>query len=252
MVSVRRKVGGAGERSNLRRLLVAVIGVAAAIGGGTEASAAFVPLNVVSGTAWLASCQGGDPGTEGSCSSTAIPAYAPYPNEITRLDPSTTNAELMWYWDLTDPGNPTPLPTGANGPHGPIDFSTSFNLASAPNPGDLYGAWIAADDFMSLNVNGSLAGSYVLDQHKDAQDQPVPVFVDFTFLLHAGTNDISILACDGVPGSCHDRAFEWAFIDAERGPEQAPAFVAIPEPSTVRLLGAIALITMVLRRRLRN
>jgi hypothetical protein len=174
----------------------------------------------------------------------------------------------MWYWDPTDPNNPTPSPTGANGPHGPINFTFNFSLPFGPEPGGQYGAWIAADDFMSLFINGigpiqnpttpegglGLDTSYILDNHKGPDNQPIPVFIDFTSALQVGTNTITITACDGNFPTCQDRAYEWAFIDAEHGPDQPPAFITapapMPEPSSMSLLGVAALAGWAFRKRL--
>jgi hypothetical protein len=241
------------KTADLRALCIAAaMGIASGIAVGTEANAAFVPLSIVSDSSWSAECFGSGP-REGSCSDSPIAAYAPYPNPVDHPDPATTNGQYMWYWDPSDPTNPTSLPTGANGSHGPIHFThTTANLSSISGT---YGAWLAADDFEELFVNGTSVGTYSLDAHKDpVTGFPVPVFVDFTSELHTGVNALELRACDGISlSNCFDRGFEAAFFDAEHGPTQQPVFISgpapIPEPSSLSLLSIAALATLTLIRK---
>jgi hypothetical protein len=130
-------------------------------------------------------------------------------------------------------------------------FFANFDLPAAPGD-DQYGAWIAADDFMALRINIASNFTYNLDDHIGPDNQPIPIFVDFTDLLHAGNNIIEIEACDGNL-ACNDRLFEWVFFDAEHGPDEPPSFItpaAIPEPSSISLLCVAALAGWAFRKRI--
>jgi len=172
------------------------------------------------------------------------PAFAPYPNPITRPNPNlnggpfpdegTTNAQLMWYVE------PNTVPDGKSGPN-TVYLRYEFDLGlSTLLGGGVTGAWVAADDWMRLTVNGSEVGTYLLDEHMDDRGQPIPVFMDFTQYLNdilAGSptdyNLIEIEAHDGG-ATAFNRAYEWAFFDAQYIPTSQPKF--LPEPAPVLLL----------------
>lgn len=219
----------------LIRRLVAAMPLLIAMSVPNEANAMFVPLPVVSGPDWIVAAPELSPGG----GLTFLRAYAPYPNPVSVPNPATTSGQLMWYW-----GEPpySGIPTGSNGPN-QVVFVLQFNLPTAPDPGDQYGAWVAADDFVNVELNEVGVGNYSLDQHKLPNNLPEPIFLDLTNYLRAGENTFILRACDGSLTSCFDRAYEWAFFDAEHGPNAKPSFSPVPEPATVALLafGALAL-----------
>lgn len=205
-------------------------------------------LDIVSG----ATGNGSDLGWEASLDETNwFPISAPYPNPITAPnlnlngvsipDAGSSNAKLMWY-----------LPPGgtADGMSGPtkVFFRYVFDLNSATLlGGGITNAWIAADDWMSVKVNGNEVGTYLLDDHKLPNGQPEPILINFTEFLNdilegdpTSLNTILIEAHDGGV-SPFDRAFEWVFFDAQANPllGQGPTFVtpsAVPEPTALALL----------------
>lgn len=239
-------------------------------------SYAHEALNIISGGQWEASLNGIDGW---------IPAFAPYPNSFTVPNPNpsgtanginepapgTTNAQLMWYWGA---GAYTGVPTGRDGPTHAyfryiFDFaSTSIPACPQPGPvgapivpcGSPIGAWVAADDWMQLTVNGTVVGSpYILDDHM-VNGQPQPVGMDFGSLLVQGTNTILIEAKDGCfSASCGntgegDRLFEYVFFDAQlTGGTPRPSFVspaaAAPEPVSLALfIGGLGAMVITRRR----
>lgn len=117
------------------------------------------------GSGWQASPNGVD----GS-----IPAYGPYPNPVTmpnpHINPEGVHANLMWYWPgpgLPAPGSP---PTTAY-------FRYRLNLEPGLLPQIV--ALVAADDQMTLTVNGVMIGSYELAEHMP-NGQPEALVMDLT------------------------------------------------------------------------
>lgn len=181
-----------------------------------SAHAAAPRTELLSGTGWQASANGIDGW---------IPAYAPYPNPVTManpyLNPQGIHGELMWYWP--GPGTPGPgsAPTTAY-------FRHQLDLPDGPVPQIV--ALVAADDELTLRVNGVLIGSYVLSEHKMSNNQPEVVAMDLTRALHAGSNQIDIKAVD--TGSYH-----WLFFDSYNI-MASPQHVLVPlAPSTTSLIG---------------
>ena len=130
-----------------------------------------------------------------------IPAYGPYPNPVTmpnpHINPEGVHANLMWYWPgpgLPAPGSP---PTTAY-------FRYQLNLEPGLLPQIV--ALVAADDQMTLTVNGVTIGSYELAAHMP-NGQPEAVVMDLTPGLQPGANLIEIRATD--TGSYH-----WVFFDS--------------------------------------
>ncbi|MCB1949414.1 MAG: hypothetical protein H6940_12230 [Burkholderiales bacterium] len=178
-----------------------------------------------------------------------IPAFAPYPNSITQPNPNlngtpipdggTTNAQLMWF------AGPGTNPDGMSGPD-TVYFRYEFDLAAKTlMGGGVTGAWVAADDWMRLTVNGFEVGTYLLDDHMDDRGQPMPVFMDFTQYLNdilAGSptdhNIIEIEAHDGGL-TAFNRAYEWAFFDAQFIPTSQPKFLSEPAPALLVIIGLI-------------
>lgn len=175
------------------------------------------------------------------------PAYAPYSNPITTPDPNlnggpipdvgTTNAQLMWY------AAPNTIPDGASGPD-TVYFKYEFDLqTSTILGGGITGAWVAADDWMKLTVNGHEVGTYLLTDHQDDRGQPIPVFMAFDQYLNdilAGDptdhNIIEIEAHDGGVNA-YNRLYEWAFFDAQINPISQPRFLTEPAPVMLLVIG---------------
>jgi hypothetical protein len=176
-------------------------------------------------------------------------AYAPYPNDITT--PRDTLASLMWYW------NDATAPTGTDGPNA-AQFRIQSNNFNAPAP---TGAWIAADDWMELFVNGHLVASYALAEHT-SMGQPVPVYVDFSAYVNdvgdngdPPLNTFEIRAHDGTRDSATDRRNEWVFFDPNTltsPPTRDPASFFIPTAPTWALLLAGLMALRQVRARRRN
>jgi len=226
-----------------RQLAGGMIGMLIAVTVPEGVHAEYLPLPLVSsGFVWEASVDGVN----------WIPAYPEYPNNVTVPYPSTTEGVLMWYWDIAN-GNPT----GTNGPNVAY-FRAEFMLTDLHD--DSAGAWIAADDWMELSVNGTSVATYYLSDHQAGSDrQPVPEFVDFTDQLNtryqgdlSGFNTITIEAHDGGENA-YNRVYEWLFFDAlnvsstpvlgslsgSNGSNSHP----VPEPSTFMLV-AVGLVAV--------
>ncbi|TFW13196.1 dockerin type I domain-containing protein [Duganella callida] len=169
-------------------LLTAVALLAAAPG-----HAASPRTDLLSGSNWLASADG---------VSGWIPAYAPYPNPVTMpnpyLNPQGIRGELMWYW-------PGPGAPGAGSPHTTAYFRRQLDLPPGPIPQVV--ALVAADDQMTLKVNGTIIGSYTLAAHKQPNGQPEVVAMDLTPALHSGANQIDIEASDV-------QAYHYVYVDS--------------------------------------
>lgn len=131
-----------------------------------------------------------------------IPAYAPYPNPLTmpnpRLNSLGVHGDLMWHW--AGPGLP-----GSGSPPNAARFRYMLDIP----PGGLSQliALVAADDELTLTVNGQVIGHYLLTQHQQPNSQPIVVPMDLTPALHEGVNEIRIDAAD-VLGVNH-----WLFFD---------------------------------------
>jgi hypothetical protein len=180
------------------------------------AQAATPRADLLSGTGWLASATGVDGW---------IPAYAPYPNPVSRpnpyLNPLGVHAELMWYW--AGPGAPSAsrAPTAAY-------FRREFTLPPGPVPQIV--ALVAADDHMTLKVNGVTIGSYDLAAHLIAGNQPEAVLMDLTPALRPGVNRIDIEASD-------DQLYHWVFFDTYNI-AASPRRVIVPlAPARTELVG---------------
>lgn len=253
-----RVLGPWGGRRALIRLATAV-GLAVFV----SASTAHAVLDLLSGAGWEASVD----------EQTWRPAYAPYPNPRTQpirpssfpIEPGASNANLMWFWDGAG------QPDGSSGPDHAW-FRTHFNHSNVLQYGSGFGAWIAADDWMQLRVNGQLMtyknpdGSvkdyYALVEHQDPlTGQPVPVKVSIESALNwinigiVGGPDEWILGDNLIEIEARDNAafpgdFEWVFFDA-----QTPAFAnatpprfAAPEPPSMVTV-ALAMIAATLGSR---
>lgn len=205
----------------------------------------------------------GSSGWEASLdNSTWIPAFGSYPNPITTPVVTTDNdvvgdefrATLMWYWGEGDYAG---TPDGKSGPN-TVYFRFSFDLEMLTGGPAM--AWVAADDWMRLTVNGYTVGTYTLDDHKLPNGQPDPILMEFTEFLNtvdmgngefflgdgSGQNFITIEAHDGG-AVAKDRYYEWIFFDAQHiGPGESVSFQSVPEPASLALavagLGAIGAI----------
>lgn len=168
-----------------------------------------------------------------------IPAYAPYPNDFTV--PVDTLGQLMWYWDRAG------TPSGSDGENS-ARFRISRLKVAPLSQINNDGAWIAADDWMELFVNGHSAATYLLDQHQRADGQPMPMWVNFAQWLNRGDQDDNVFeihahdgfAPTGASDGAQDRVFEWVFFDMFSEPTRDPAsfFAAVPTPSVPALLVA--------------
>ena len=211
-------------------LLFVIIGIVLFIPHITRAEYISLPL-VSGGFSWEASVDGEN----------WLPAYPEYPNNVTTPYPETTDGVFMWYWDAEDG-----FPTGRNGEN-TVYFRSTFMIS------DLHGydagAWIAADDWMEMSVNGESVATYLLtDEWVDGQ--PVPSFVDFTSYLNTryqgdltGYNTITIQAHDGSLAA-YNRGYEWVFFDAYNvnsvpvldSPSGLNHPTAVPEPAVGGML----------------
>jgi hypothetical protein len=211
----------------------------------TASASAHRVLDIVSGSG-NADGSGWQASTDGI---NWIPAYAPYPNPITTPNPNlnggiipdigTTNAQLMWY------AAPNTTPDGMSGPD-TVYFKYEFDLQTSTfaGGGQTY-AWVAADDWMKLKVNGHEVGTYLLDDHKDSRGQPIPVAMNFDQYLNdilAGDptdhNIIEIEAHDGGVNAVN-RVYEWVFFDAQINPISQPVFLTEPAPVMLLMIGLI-------------
>lgn len=195
--------------------------------------AEYISLPLVSGGfSWEASIDGEN----------WLPAYPEYPNGVTVPYPETTDGVFMWYWDPADG-----FPTGGNGANTAY-FRTTFMITDLH--GDDVGAWIAADDWMELSVNGESVATYLLTDEW-VNGQPVPNFVDFTSYLNTryqgdltGYNTITIQAHDGSLTATYNRGYEWVFFDAYNvnsmpvlsSPSGLNDYAAVPEPTVGGML----------------
>lgn len=173
-----------------RRLGAAML--AATLLAALPAQAAAPRTDLLSGSGWMASPDG---------VTGWIPAYAPYPNPITMpnpyLNPLGLHAELMWYW--AGPGTPAP----SSGPTSAY-FRRLLDVPPGPIPQVI--ALVAADDRMTLRVNGTTIGEYRLADHLMPNGQPAVVAMDLTPALHTGANQIDIEAHD-------DFLYHYVFFD---------------------------------------
>lgn len=182
-----------------------------------------------------------------------IPAFAPYPNPITK-PPSLSPAELMWLWDKTD------TPTGANGPN-EATFRVTLDLAGSFLSHYSFalpvGAWVAADDWLELVINGKSKGTYLLDDHKRSDGQPEPIFIPFDtsdWLYDASDptkrirNEILINARDGDGTTAYDRQFEWVYFESRGGTAGDTPLFEAPEPAALSILALACLALAALRR----
>ncbi|MYM91265.1 hypothetical protein GTP91_29330 [Rugamonas sp. FT82W] len=181
-----------------------------------RAEAATPRTDLLSGPGWQASANGIDGW---------IPAYAPFPNPVTMpnpaLNPQGVYAELMWYW----PGPGTPGP--GSGPTTAY-FRHPLDLPAGPVPQIV--ALVAADDELTLQVNGVTIGGYVLDDHKMSNGQPEVVAMDLTPALHAGANRIDIKAVD-------TRGYHWLFFDSYNLAADPRNVLVARTPDTTSLVG---------------
>ena len=201
--------------------------------------AGVITLPIVSGASgWEASIDG----------THWIPAYGGYNSTVPVGTPgydlsSPPVATPMRYWG--DSGY-VGIPDGTTGPlTAYFRYSFSLDIDEARLLHDpLPRAWIAADDWMKLSVNGHEMATYTLDEHYHAGDPPrfQPDLVDLPFLntlnrgdgsfyLGDGTglNIITIEAHDGDKTGTYERIGEMVFFDAQH-------VQAVPEPSWWPLL----------------
>ena len=133
-----------------------------------------------------------------------IPAYGPYPNPNTMpypfLNEFGIHADLMWYWP--GPGVPE-----AASPPSTAYFRHQFHLEPENGMKPQIVALMAADDEMTLTINGTPFASYRLADHKMPNGQPEAVAVDMTPALRLGDNQIDIRATDTGAG-------HWVFFDS--------------------------------------
>lgn len=209
-------------------------------------------LDIASGPGWDASVDGIN----------WFPAYASYPNPFTEptpnlnLDPTkidprvpddgTSNAKLMWF---APPGT---TPDGRSGPT-KVFFKYEFDMSSATIFGDPFGisqtsALIAADDWMSVKLNGHEVGTYLLDDHKLPNRQPKPIAISLTDFLNTfptAATDHNVILIEAHDGgvAAGDADYEWVFFDAQYQSASAASPVtfrtpgaAIPAPATALLM----------------
>ncbi|MGK5054950.1 dockerin type I repeat-containing protein [Janthinobacterium sp. RB2P8] len=147
------------------------------------------------GRGWLASPNGVDGW---------IPAYGPYPNPLTMPNPFLNelgiHANLMWYW-------PGPGAPGASSPPTTAHFRRQFHLEPENGMKPQIVALMAADDDMTLTINGTPFASYRLADHMMPNGQPEAVAVDMTPALRLGDNQIDIRATD-------NGVYHWVFFDS--------------------------------------
>lgn len=230
-------------------------------------------LDIVSGKDWKASTSNANDSNGRSWTDVDYvegpswtQAFSPYPNGFaiprpnqngspTHPDQGTTNAQLMWYSDKESP-------TGWNGPTTAyFRYSFDFN-ERVLGPGAPFLAWVGADDWMTLYVNGSKVtlddsnATYILEKHQDPlTNLPDFVLVDFDNLLNkSGQNVLAIEAHDGDYPNSGEREYEWVFFDAQLDtPEfnfNTPLMQVIPEPQIyAMLLAGLALVGWLVKRR---
>lgn len=133
-----------------------------------------------------------------------IPAYGPYPNPVTMPNPFLNefgiHADLMWYW-------PGPGAPDAGSPPSTAYFRHQLYLESEDGKKPQYVALMAADDEMTLIVNGITVDTYRLADNMMPNGQPAAVAVDMTEALRIGNNQIDIRATDkGI--------YHWVFFDS--------------------------------------
>lgn len=177
-----------------RRCGAAMLAAASLLAAAAQpARAAVARTDLLSGSNWLASPDG---------INNWIPAYGRFPNPVTMpnpfLNPDGIHGDLMWYW----PGPAAPGPS--SGPTTAF-FRRTLDLPGPDVPQII--ALAAADDQMSLRVNGVLIDTYALSDHKMANGQPEVVKMDLTPALHIGSNRIDIEAHD--VGTYH-----WVYFDS--------------------------------------
>ncbi|WP_215404442.1 dockerin type I domain-containing protein [Janthinobacterium sp. JC611] len=181
------------------------------------ADAAGPRTELLSGNGWQASPNG----VNGW-----IPAYAPYPNPVTMPNPFLNefgiHADLMWYWP--GPGTPT-----ASSPPSTAYFRHQFRLEAENGVKPQIVALMAADDEMTLIVNGITVASYRLADHIMPNGQPEALAVDMTQALRIGDNQIDIRATD-------NGIYHWVFFDSYN--IFRPTEVLVPRaPGQISLIG---------------
>lgn len=190
---------------------------------------AEVPLPILSGSSgWEASLD----------NSTWIPAYGSYPNPISRPvvitdNPDPARPTLMWYWG---DGEYTGIPDGQHGPS-TVYFRYKFFLGEdyelLLRSGERFGAFMAADDYMDVSVNGESLGWYDLGVSQLPNGQPDVTFKYFHHFLNPGENIITIIAQDT---RSH---YEWVFFDAQHiGSGDRVSFQSVTEPASLALIVA--------------
>ncbi|HEU4818437.1 hypothetical protein [Janthinobacterium sp.] len=196
----------------------AALAVASLLMAAPSADAASPRTDLLSGAGngWLASPNGVDGW---------IPAYGPYPNPVTMPNPFLNaqgiHAKLMWYW-------PGPGVPGAGSPPTTAYFRHQLHLEAENGQKPQIVALMAADDDMTLTVNGIPVGSYQLSAHMMPNGQPAAVAIDMTPALRLGDNQIDIRATD-------NGVYHWVFFDSyniNASPEQvlvqrAPAQISL-------------------------
>ena len=169
------------------------------------------------GRGWLASPNGVDGW---------IPAYGPYPNPVTMPNPFLNefgiHADLMWYW-------PGPGAPAAGSPPSTAYFRHQFHLELENGMKPQIVALMAADEEMTLTINGTPFASYRLADHMMPNGQPEAVAVDMTPALRLGNNQIDIRATDkGV--------YHWVFFDSYNIFHSTDALVP-RTPAQISLIG---------------
>lgn len=175
----------------------AALAAASLLMAATAADAASPRTDLLSGAGhgWLASPNG----VNGW-----IPAYGPYPNPRTMPNPFLNaqgiHANLMWYWP--GPGVPE-----AGSPPSTAYFRHQLHLEPENGMKPQIVALVAADDSMTLTVNGIPVGSYQLSANTMPNGQPAAVAMDLTPALRLGDNQIDIRATD-------NGVYHWVFFDS--------------------------------------
>lgn len=211
------------------------------IGGGSQW---HTTENQTLGQQWLS---GNFQSTEG------VAAWAPYGNSRTDL-----NANRMM-WGCGSDGSL--CPGGGDGGMGPTEVFFGYSIFIYPGASFRGAASIIADDFFDLTINGNEVFSATLDGHKDSNNQPLPVTIDFTPFLREGNNVFALRAMDGYLKNAFACESGYTSVSSSLGDfckgnrENEYMYVigsvtVIPEPGGLSLVGVALVGLGVMRRRL--